>query len=342
MKPRLRALIAALGLGVALTAGVTFAQQPAPPPGQPAPPPPAPAGQQPPVRIQKIDPSQLPPAFQRPGGPAAPGATAGRPALPGRPGVRPSGRPVAKPQPEPEHGGHGGHGEEHCPGHGPNDPPPALNLWRGVLMVNNELAQSPSIVNQLLFRYENKENPCDEKNQPPPFLANVLNFVFLAFILYRFGRKPLAAALVKRKHEIMREIDNATRLKEEAEDRLRDYEEKFERMEETFEQLRIEYAAQAEQEKKHILTEADERRARMQRDAEFRIEQELKSARAELLQEAVASAVKAAEELLTAKVGPGDLDRLAEDYLSSVGTALTSKGPSYGSAAGVSAEGGRR
>jgi outer membrane protein assembly factor BamB len=30
---------------------------------------------------------------------------------------------------------------------------------------------------KFLWRYENPEDPCDEKNEPPPFIASVLNFV---------------------------------------------------------------------------------------------------------------------------------------------------------------------
>jgi F-type H+-transporting ATPase subunit b len=230
---------------------------------------------------------------------------------------------------EEEGGGHGEH--EFCPGHGPTDPPPPPNWWRGILMVNNELAKSDSFVNQLLFRYENKKDPCDKDNQPPPFLATVINFGILAFVLYKFGRKPLAEALVKRKTTIMSEIETATNLLNDAERRLEEYEDKFERMDETAAELRAELDAQSEQEKKHILAEAEERRVRMRRDAEFRIEQEGKTARAELLQQAVAGAASAAEELLVKKVGPSDLDRMAEDYLKSVGTAI--KGPSVGAAA---------
>jgi F-type H+-transporting ATPase subunit b len=353
MKPGLLAFTQALGLAAALTTGVALGQQPQPPGAQPAAPgaqPQAPGAQpQPPARIQRIDPSQLPPAFQRPGGPGAPPVHGGMPpahgGLPGGPGARPGGMPSGHPglppgfkphgkaEPE-EHGGHG----EHCPGHGPDDPPPPPNWWRGLLMVHNERAQSPSVVNQLFFRYENTNDPCDPKNQPPPFLASVLNVGILALILYRFGRKPLAEALVKRKAAIMGEIDIATRLKEDARIRLREYEEKFERMEETLEQIHREYGAQAEQENKHLLVEAEERRVRMRRDAEFLIEQELKSARAELLEEAVANAVIAAEKLLAAKMGPSDLDRLADDYLGVVGSALSGKGK----AAGASAEGVRR
>src|SRR5262249_26430613 len=150
----------------------------------------------------------------------------------------------------------------------------------------------------------------------------VLNFGVLAFILYRYGRKPLAEALVKRKQSIMAEIDTATKLKDDAEARLEEYEEKLENIEAKLEEGRAGYAAQAEIEKKHILAEAEERRVRMRRDAEFRIDQELKTARAELLREAVVNAVAAAEELIAKQVQPRDLDKMADDYLRSIGPSL--------------------
>ncbi len=341
--PRTLGLAAALGLGLTLViGGAALAQpQPSPPVGaQPGPP-----GQPGGVQIRKIDPSQLPPGFRAPGGPMAPGGPTPpggqRPAFP--PGMRPPGgmppglppgfNPrAAAPHPahheEAEGEGHGEH--EWCPGHGASDPPPPPNWWRGLLLVDNERAKSDSFVNQLLFRYENKKDPCDKDNLPPPFLANVINFAVLGFILYKFGRKPLAEALIKRKTTIMSDIETATKLKEDAERRLTEYEDKFERMDETLEGLRAELAAQSEQEKAHILAEAEERRVRMRRDAEFRIEQEGKSARAELLQGAMIGAAAAAEELLVKKVGPSDLDRMAEDYLKAVGPAI--KGPRVGAA----------
>jgi F-type H+-transporting ATPase subunit b len=249
------------------------------------------------------------------------------------PGVRPSlpqfpAQPVPRTPPvrveveKAEHHG-GGHA---CPGHGPNDPPHHINFWQGLIGVNNEKAQQDGFLNRLLWRYDNKADPCDAKNQPPPLLASILNFGLLVFILYRFGRKPLSDALVKRKQSIMGEIDNATRLKKEARERLVDYEERFEKIEETLQALTAEHAAQSEREKKHILAEAEERRARMRRDAEFRIEQEIKAARIELLHEAVDSAITAAEELIRKRVSEGDIQRMADDYLSSVSAAVSTAG----------------
>lgn len=342
VRKNLRSLAAALGLGALLTAGVAFAQQPPPPtgaqpaqPGQPAPQP----------TLQRVDPNNLPPALQerlrqmqqqR-------GAQAGQPGQPpGRqlpPGFQPTRRP-----PTPAHGAAAGHGEEEhaaggghhmCPGHGPLDRPGHINWWRGLLMINNERAQQPDFINQLLFRYHNPQDECDPKNLPPPFLANVINFGLLALILYRAGRKPLAEALAKRRQTIMGDIEASGKLQAEAEARLAEYEAKFGKLQDTLATVRAEFAAQAEQEKANILREAEERRARMRRDAEFRIEQELKAARQQLVQEAVVGAVAAAEQLIAQRIAAGDQDRMADEYLSSVGAALAPKKPgATGAAAG--------
>lgn len=256
--------------------------------------------------------------------------------MPGRPGF-PPGMQRSQPQraPEPAHaeaGGHGGGHGGHCPGHGPHDVPhfDQINWWHGMIAVNNEKAVQPGFVNKLLWRYENHGDPCDPKNEPPPFLAAILNIGVLGFILYRFGKKPIGDALVKRKQSIMSEIDNAARLKNEAQKRLDEYEGKFEQMAETLTALKSEYAAQAELEKKHIIAEAEERRARMRRDAEFRIDQELRTARIDLMREAVQGATTAAEEIIRSRTAQADLDRMSEDYLTSVREALASSGPAGG------------
>ncbi len=192
-----------------------------------------------------------------------------------------------------------------------------------MLMVNNERAQKQDFLNQLLFRYDNPKNPCDPKNMAPPYLASLLNFGVLVFILYRFGRKPLTEGLLQRKQAIMAEIETATKLKDEAETRLDEYEEKLENIEQKIREVRAEYAAQAEAEKTHVLAEVEERRVRMRRDAEFRVEQERKTMREELLHEAVVAATAAAEALIHKQISGADHDRMATDYLASVGAALS-------------------
>lgn len=320
----LRRTSLALGVAAALVAGTALAQQPELPPGHP---PVAPLPQDGAAQGEP-QPAQVPPRSRelQPGRPMGPGgqqlpAGHGRLRMQGGPGGAHA-RTAPKPAEPEAHGEAHGHGEEHCPGHGPMDPPGHINWWQGLIGVNNEAAGKGGI-SSLLWRYHNPNDPCDPKNQPPPFLASVLNVGLLAFILFRFGKKPLAEALAKRKQSITQDIDNAARLKDEAERRLEEYQDKLTRLEETLAELKAEYAAQAEVEKAHLIAEAEQRRARMRRDAEFRVEQELKAARAMLLQEAVQSAVAAAEELLRQRVGKEDQDRIAEEYLKAIPAAVS-------------------
>lgn len=317
MTGKIRKILLAAGAAVCLTGSLALAQQPPAP--QPSPVQPRPLPAQPGTMPGQGRP-QLPAGHpnvpglpQRPGGFGQP-----RPGMP--PGFDPRNphgarRPAAAPVEEEE-----SHAEEH---EDPMAVPPPINWWHGILMVNNERAEKGGFLNHLLFRYENPKNPHDPKNEPPPFLASTINFAVLAWILYRFGKKPLAEALVKRRQAIMADIDTATRLKEDAETRLEEYEDKIENIEAKLKEVRDEYAAQAAVEEKHLLAEAEERRVRMRKDAEFRIEQELKAARAELLREAVVNAVAAAEELVAKQIAQKDMDKMSSDYLASIGPALS-------------------
>lgn len=325
--PVLALLALAMGSAVALAGSPALAQQP-----QPTPPsrlfpshPPVPGMGAPPGGRA---PGVLGPDRRFPGGfpNGQPGMRPGRPQPPGFPNTRPGAPPSAKPPPRHpvphEDEEHGGAPDRECPGFGPDDTPPPVNFWHGMFMVDNERATQPGFVNRLLFRYDNPSNPCDPRNEPPPYLAALFNFGVLAFVLYRFGRKPLAEALNKRKQAIMAEIEKAAALKAEAEARLDDYREKLRNIETKLTEVRAEYAAQAEIEQKHILAEAEERRARMRRDAEFRIEQERKAVREELLGEAVIAATTGAEELIRKTIASADQDRMAADFLTTVGAVM--------------------
>lgn len=325
MKPTRRTSLA-LGLCAALTAGTALAQEPAAQQGLPPGHPPVGAAQPAQPGAAQPSPHAMPPRSRdvQPGRPIGPGGQQLPPAHGGRQLLAQAGARGHAAPAQAHEAGHGdhGHGEAHCPGHGPTDPPPPVNWWQGIIGVNNEAAGKGGI-HSLLWRYHNDQNPCDPRNQPPPFLASVLNFALLAFIIVRFGRKPIAEALKKRKQTIMADLDNASRLKAEAEKRLEQYEDKLTRLEETLAELKAEQAAQAEREKAHVLAEAEQRRIRMKKDAEFRIEQELKEARAMLLKEAVEGAVAAAEQLLRQRVSKEDHDRVAEEYLKAIPAAVS-------------------
>jgi len=191
---------------------------------------------------------------------------------------------------------HGGHGDHHDPA----APPPPMNFWKGLL------GEKDGVEESLLWR-----NP----GTPPPFLATLFNFSVFVFLIVRFGAKPLAEALKKRKETIMRDIDEAQRMREASETRLKEYELRLEKIEEELERVRREFREAGERERERILADANERRERMKKDAEFLLSQELKQMRQDLLHETVDQALLGAAELLRAKLTPAEQDRYLEALL---------------------------
>ena len=156
------------------------------------------------------------------------------------------------------------------------------------------------------------------RGMPPPLGALLLNAALLFGLLYHYGRGPIAAALKRRRQNIMHGMDEAARMREEAEDRLEDYEDKLERIDEEIKRVKREMRELGKQERERILTEARERHARMERDARLVVEQEMKEAHELLLRETVRAAIRAAEERLAQQITPADQQRLADEYLGAV------------------------
>ena len=69
------------------------------------------------------------------------------------------------------------------------------------------------------FDFSNKEQP--------PYAALMINFGLLAFGYYYFGKKPLGHALKNQRDSIARQIDEAQRMKHEAEERAKQYQAKL-------------------------------------------------------------------------------------------------------------------
>jgi F-type H+-transporting ATPase subunit b len=150
---------------------------------------------------------------------------------------------------------------------------------------------------------------------PAPFGALLLNAAILYLILFRLLGDPITHALKNRKETIMRGMDEAAKMKRDARQRLREFEDKLEHIDEEVERLRREMREVGELERARILSEAKERRARMERDAKLLIEQERKAARELLLAEAGRAAVAAAAQTIQTRVTAADQQRIADEYL---------------------------
>ena len=155
--------------------------------------------------------------------------------------------------------------------------------------------------------------------ETPPFIAMLINFGILAGGYYLLGKKPIAAGLQARRDTISKEIEEAQRMKHEAEERAKVYQVKLEKLEEELQQARDSLVNAGEAESERIVRDAEAKAERMRKEAEFLVGQEFKQIRENLLRETVEAAVAAAEDLLRKRVTPADQERLAEDYLSDLG-----------------------
>lgn len=155
--------------------------------------------------------------------------------------------------------------------------------------------------------------------ETPPYIAMLVNFGILVAGYYLLGRKPIAAGLQSRRDRIAKEIEEAQKMRLEAEGRAKLYQGKLDKLEEEVRTAREALVRAGEAERDRIVGEAEAKGERMRKDAQFLVEQELKQIRIDLQRETVEAAITAAEELLKKRVTMADQERLAEDYLSDLG-----------------------
>jgi len=176
----------------------------------------------------------------------------------------------------------------------------------------------------------------------PPYAFMFVNLLVLLGIYYKYGKGPISEGLKSRRATVAREIEEAKRMQQEAEARAAKYQEKLSHLEAELSETRASLKAAGEGERDRLVREAEEKAARMEKDAAFLVEQELKTLRADLTREAVEIAVAAAEELLRKRITSSDQERLAEDYLAQL-AAKRPSGPertATSTAPGAAGEGG--
>lgn len=188
---------------------------------------------------------------------------------------------------------------DHTHAHGPGE----MNWFYGFL------GEKQNVEPNLLWR---------SPGTPVPFAANLINFAVFAYIVVRLGKKPLKEALVKRKQTIMAQIDEATDMKQQAEERLADYENKLAHIDAEVERIKNDFAAKGEREKQRLIREATEKKHRMLQDAQFIVQQEQKHMRNVLMREVVEQAIAQAEATLMRQVTSADHERVIRQYIEQI------------------------
>ena len=167
-------------------------------------------------------------------------------------------------------------------------------------------AQEPLTLGSVLKSYE--------------FWGAVINFTCLLLLLGYGVKKFGNPALKKRSEEIKASLEEAQRLKAEAEEKHAEYQSRLNALDTEVKVMRDEMVSAAQAERARLLADAQEKAERMRRDTAFLISQQMKQLRDELTEETVVAAVAGAETLLNETTTAADQDRLADGYLKSLGS----------------------
>ena len=147
------------------------------------------------------------------------------------------------------------------------------------------------------------------------WIVSIANLAIFLFLVVKFGGPKIQEFFKNRREDLIDDLEEARRLREEAEAKLEEYATKLDALEDERKKLLEEYHEQGEREEKRIIEEAKEQVERMRRDAEITIAQETKKAIAELEQQAVNLAVEMAEEIARKKLDASKRDQLVENYV---------------------------
>ncbi|KPK50378.1 MAG: hypothetical protein AMJ63_14750 [Myxococcales bacterium SG8_38_1] len=138
----------------------------------------------------------------------------------------------------------------------------------------------------------------------PDFQGTLVNFGALVLLIAWVIRKKGNPALAERRKQVEAELEEAQRLRADAEKRHMETATRLEKLDE-----------EMVPERDRIVAQAEEKAARMRKDAGFLIEQQIKQLRKDLTREAASAAVLAAQDLLQRDTTDSDQDRLADAYL---------------------------
>jgi F-type H+-transporting ATPase subunit b len=171
---------------------------------------------------------------------------------------------------------------------------------------------------QVVMDPHDPTKPAEEETMSPPFLFMVLNFlILLALLVWKGG--PIVGKLAAERHDqIKGALDEAAKLRQQAADKLAEYESKLKDADSQIAALVEGMKKDAEADKVRILENAERQAAQMKKDAEARIAAEIELARAQLTREVTAAAAAATEKLLREKMQPGDQAKLVGNFISNV------------------------
>jgi F-type H+-transporting ATPase subunit b len=160
--------------------------------------------------------------------------------------------------------------------------------------------------------------PLEEEVMSPPFVFMLLNFGILMLILGKYGGPVARKSAEERHDQIKTALDEAAKLRDEAQAKLSEYETRIKDVDAEVKKLVDGIRADAEADKARILATAAKQAEQMKKDAESRIAAEIEIARTQLQREVATAAAGATEKLLREKVSGDDQTKLVTTFISNV------------------------
>ena len=144
---------------------------------------------------------------------------------------------------------------------------------------------------------------------------HIINFAIFAFGIFWVLRKSIPGFVTARRDKLVKDIEEARRLRIEAETKLADYEKRLAALETEAQAILAEARAAGARERDRIIAEAVAAAERIRLDAEQRLEQEGRKLEAELQQHAVALTMQVARRLSAERITDNHRRNLFNDYV---------------------------
>lgn len=142
----------------------------------------------------------------------------------------------------------------------------------------------------------------------------IINFLVLAFLIYKVAKKPLKEFLSGSRAKVAAELEEVNKAKAEAEAQLKLIQDKTAGLAQELAEYEETLGQFAERERQRMIDEAREASEMIMDRAKLQAEMALQHARRELTHEIVELAAELAESKLKDAVGPQDQDRFLEKF----------------------------
>ncbi len=144
-----------------------------------------------------------------------------------------------------------------------------------------------------------------------------LNFVIIAVVLFKFGRKPIKDFLANRREEIDYQIKKYDQQKEAATEKVQEATKILNQSTDRFEQIKQRIIKDGETKKQQIIEKAQQESRMLLEGAQRKIQNQIIEARNLIRTELIDSAIGLAEKRLPDEITAADEQKLNQHYLDS-------------------------